>query len=69
MVISFVYKLGDHEGILTVTLLTVPYVSHNIFESNAALHALVCSVDHNTESGLLRLCHRTLFLLVFFIYF
>ena len=55
MAISFVYKLADHEGILTVTSLTVPYVSHNIFESNAALHALVCSVDRNTESGLSRL--------------
>ena len=55
MAISFVYKLADHEGILTVTLLTVPYISHTVFESNAALHVLVCSVDHNTESSLSRL--------------
>ena len=41
-------------GRLTATVLTVPYVSHNTFGLNAALHALVCSADRNTEPGLSR---------------
>ena len=36
---------------LAVTLLMIPYVSQSVFESNAALHAFVCSDDRKRGSG------------------
>jgi len=40
---------------LTVTLSIIPYISQSVFESNAALHAFVCSGDRKRGSGLSRL--------------
>ena len=39
---------------LTVMSSMIPYFSQIVFESNAALHALVCSGDRNRGSGLSR---------------
>jgi hypothetical protein len=41
-------------GGLTVASSMIPYLSQIVFESNAALHAFVCSGDRNSGSGLSR---------------
>jgi len=55
IVINVGFGLIDHDDKLTVTLLTIPYVSHKVFGSNAALHALVCSVERSMGFSVSRL--------------
>jgi len=52
---EFQTEITDWEGGRTATSSTIPYVSHKVFESNAALQAFVCSIERNTGSGLSKL--------------
>ena len=52
---EFGSEITDWEEGVTVTLLTIPYISHNVFESNAALHTFACLAECNRESGLSKL--------------
>lgn len=52
---DFRFEITDWEKELTVTSLTTPYVSHRVFESNAALHAAVCSAERSMGSDFSRL--------------